>query len=159
MTTWIYQVNPAKFDINGCLAEPPERVAWSVGLRKHKQEMKPGDQVFIWRSKFDGKHGTPGIIAECVADSLVTTMPADPFTKRFSRQPAPTADIDRVSLRIAAIAEADSVLSDHEIAQHELLSKVGPLGFKAKTTYKVSGEDRSHALNSLWSAKKKRSKP
>ena len=158
MATWIYQVNPKKFDINGCLAEAPERIAWSVRVPKYKQEMKPGDQVFIWRSKFDGKHGTPGIIGECLVDSLVTKMPADPFTKRFSRQPSPTADIDRVWLRIAAIAEADSVLSDHEIAHHELLRKVGPLGFKAKAIFKVSG-DQSHALNSLWSLRRKRPKP
>jgi EVE domain len=81
MNTWIYQVNPAKFNVNGCLAEAPERVAWSVS--RYQKDMKPNDQVFIWRSKSDGTHGAPGIIAECAVDSLVTRMPADSFTRPF----------------------------------------------------------------------------
>ena len=157
MITWIYQVNPEKLDVNGCLAEAPDRVAWWAGVAKYKQEMKPDDRVFIWRSKSNGAHGTSGIIAECAVDSIVATMPADPFTKHFSREPSPTADIDRVWLRFTAIAEEDSVLSRDQIAQHELLSKVGPLGFRAKTIYKVSS-DQSQALTSLWIPRKKRSR-
>jgi hypothetical protein len=156
VATWIYQVNPAKFNINGCLVEAPDRVAWMVNA--YETEIKPSDQVFIWRSKAGGGHGTPGIVAECAVDSLVTPMPADPVTKRFSHQPSPAADIDRAWLRITAIAEEDGVLSDHEIAEHELLRKVGPLRFKARTIYKVSG-DESRALNSLWGPRRKRSRP
>ncbi|MGC2782556.1 MAG: hypothetical protein WA397_01705 [Roseiarcus sp.] len=156
MTTWIYQVNPARFDVNGCLAEAPARVAWSAS--QYKKDMKPNNQVFVWRAKADGTHGDPGIIAEFAIDSFVTRMPADSLTRRFSRGTDPTGDIDRVWLRIISIAMENSVLTAGEIARHELLKKVGPLGFNYRAHYKVSA-DQSHALNSLWAGRTKHSSP
>jgi hypothetical protein len=154
MNTWIYQVNPAKFDVNGCLIEAPERLAWSVS--RYEKDMKPGDRVFVWRSKSDGTHGVPGIIAECAVDSLVSIMPADSHTTRFARKSSTTGDsIKRVWLRIIAIATDNGVLTADEIARHGSLSSVGPLGFNGATNYKVSGSE-SHTLNSLWNGRTKR---
>jgi hypothetical protein len=156
LNTWIYQVNPDRFDVNGCLAEAPERVAWVVA--RYKRDLVPNDQVFVWRSKSHISPNLPGIIAECAIDSFVAKMSADPVTMRFSRDGSPDTVADRVWLRIIAIAAENSGLTEEEIAKHELLNRIGPLSFRNAAIYKIS-EDQSRALNSLWGGRTKRSTP
>lgn len=44
---WIFQASPKKYDINTELVEKPEHTYWRVS--QHKNEIKVGDEVFIWR--------------------------------------------------------------------------------------------------------------
>ena len=164
MTTWIYQVNPNNFNVNGCLAEATGPVAWSVS--RYREEMKSGEQVFIWRSTGDGTHGVSGIIAECKIEAPVSKMGADILTIRYSKKDDPNNIMDksdpnkimyRVSLRIVAVVPERDVLSRDEIADDKTLTNVGPLGFAAATNYSVT-EEQSVALNALWNPRKERSK-
>ena len=134
-----------------------KRISWTV--KRFKHDIRLNDQVFLWRSKGDGSHGTPGIIAECFVDSDVSVCPADPIATRFSHTPrTPNVQTDRVWLRDIFIVAESEVLGEEEIARHELLQKVGPLGFRSAANYKVSDAQRI-ALNSLWSERVRRSAP
>lgn len=63
--TWIFQTNPKLYNIEGALQKLKE-IGWAV--TRHKAEIQPGDQVFIWRSGEDS-----GIVAE----GTVTTIPQE----------------------------------------------------------------------------------
>lgn len=61
--TWIFQANPKTYNIDGALQKLKE-ITWSV--TRYKNEIQPGDRVFLWRSG-----GEAGI----VADGTVMTAP------------------------------------------------------------------------------------
>ena len=61
MSTWIFQGNPKHYDINSYVANNGI-VNWSVKAKKHQDEIKIGDRVFIWRSEGKGEY-PGGIIA------------------------------------------------------------------------------------------------
>jgi len=44
---WLFQGNPDKFDVDGYLASRTE-FCWTVN--QHRQRIKAGDRVYIWRS-------------------------------------------------------------------------------------------------------------
>ncbi|MBU3130459.1 AAA family ATPase [Clostridium tagluense] len=63
MSIWIFQGNPKYFDVDKYLIEK-KIVTWSLKAKKHQEEIKIGDKVFIWRS--DGKEKeSGGIVALC----------------------------------------------------------------------------------------------
>ncbi|TGM03239.1 HNH endonuclease [Leptospira jelokensis] len=61
MNSWILQGSPDQFDINEYLTIA-DVIYWSVPYQKHVNQMKIGDQVFIWRSKGKSKNSY-GVIA------------------------------------------------------------------------------------------------
>jgi hypothetical protein len=84
VTTWIFQENPDRFDIDGYLTFAPRRIAWLVN--QYRKGVLPGDQVFLWRARGSGSSGPSGVIAECLVDSPVLEMEDDPSSVRFKRE-------------------------------------------------------------------------
>ena len=125
MTTWIFQGNPDRFDIDGYLAFAPERITWLVN--QYKKQIRQGDQVFLWRAHGSGKHGPAGIVAECIVDSEVTEMREDPSAIRFWRKDQPNNLVQRprVWLRVVRVAEAGDILKKEAITENKLLKKHG----------------------------------
>ncbi len=50
MSSWIFQGNPDKFDVDEYLRKT-DYVYWSVTWPAHQKQMAIGDKVFIWRAK------------------------------------------------------------------------------------------------------------
>ncbi len=63
--TWIFQANPKTYDIDSAL-QKLKVITWSV--TRYKNEIQPGDRVFLWRS---------GAEAGIVADGTVITAPGE----------------------------------------------------------------------------------
>lgn len=61
MSTWIFQGNPKIFDINSYVSKGGI-IDWYVKAKKHQNEIKVGDKVFIWRTEGKDKY-RGGIIA------------------------------------------------------------------------------------------------
>ncbi|MBE6069341.1 MAG: EVE domain-containing protein [Clostridium lundense] len=61
MSTWIFQGNPKVFDINSYVAKGGV-ITWRVRAKKHQDEIKLDDKVFIWRTEGKDKY-RGGIIA------------------------------------------------------------------------------------------------
>ena len=82
VTTFIFQGNPDRFDIDGYLARRSERINWL--MTSSYKEIRPGDQVFIWRARGSkGVYKSAGIVAECFVLSPAIEMPDDPSAARF----------------------------------------------------------------------------
>jgi hypothetical protein len=114
MTTWIFQDNPDRFDISGYLASAGERIAWLVN--QSRNQIKPGDQVFLWRALGSGKHGLAGIVAECLVDSPVMQMTDDPASVRLWREPYDPRPRHRVWLKVVRLLERAAILERGIIA-------------------------------------------
>lgn len=61
MSTWIFQGNPKIFDINSYVSNGGV-IGWDVRVRKHQNDIKIGDKVFIWRTEGKERY-RGGIIA------------------------------------------------------------------------------------------------
>jgi hypothetical protein len=49
MRTWIFQGNPAVFDIEGYLAASSGLITWTVA--RYAEQISAGDTVYIWQSQ------------------------------------------------------------------------------------------------------------
>jgi len=68
LSTWILQGNPDQFDVDSYLQQT-DYIYWSVSIPKHRDEMRTGDSVFLWRSQGD-KKAISGIIAFGVIEEV-----------------------------------------------------------------------------------------
>ncbi len=75
--TWIFQASPKLYDIDAALTSLPE-MSWSVN--QYKSSIKPGDQVFLWKSGAEG-----GILAAATVLTAPTIMEQDGL--QFAVQP------------------------------------------------------------------------
>ena len=73
MASWIFQANPQQFDVDGFLATGPSRMLWLA--KQHANDMRVGDQVFLWRAIGGGDPKLSGIVAEARIVSLPTLQP------------------------------------------------------------------------------------
>jgi hypothetical protein len=147
MTAWIFQGNPDRFDIDGYLAFAPDRITWLVN--QSKNEIKLGEQVFIWRARGSGKYGPAGILGEGIVDSSISKIPEEERAVPFWRDNLVPAPRDRVWVRVVRVAERGTVLDRSAISANPGLEKVGPIGFGNATNFKLN-EDEARELNRLW---------
>jgi HNH endonuclease len=147
MTAWIFQGNPDRFDIDGYLAFAPNRITWLVN--QSRKEIKPGDQVFIWKARGSGRYGSAGILAEGLVDSDLLEIPEEPNAFRFWRDSFDPAPRDRVWVRVVQVAESGTTLDRTTISETLGLEKIGPIAFGNATNFKLS-EDETRELNRLW---------
>lgn len=81
MSTWIFQGNPKVFDIDNYVSKGGV-ISWNVKAKKHQDEIKLDDKIFIWRTEGKDKY-RGGIIAYAKVvrtayyDSDEDTMNAD----------------------------------------------------------------------------------
>jgi hypothetical protein len=147
MTTWIFQGNPNRFDMEGYLAFAPERITWLVNQSRKKIQL--GDQVFLWRARGNGAYGPAGILAECLTDSPVLEIPEEPSGIRFWRGSFEPGIAHRVWLKIIRVAEKGAILERDTISKVPGLGSVGPIGFGNATNFELN-ENESRELNRIW---------
>ncbi len=85
MATWIFQGNPARFDVDDYLARYPNLVYWRTP--RHAKEIAIGDRVFVWRA---------GQNAGAIASGVVVEEPAPGSAVRY--QEALGADLWRAEV-------------------------------------------------------------
>jgi hypothetical protein len=91
---WIFQANPALYDLQGALASGLTNLQWTV--RQHRDQIKAGDLVFLWESGSDA-----GIVAVAGVLNDPADEDEDPVSRQFNRQDEPFAGPKlRVRLRI-----------------------------------------------------------
>ncbi len=94
--TWIFQGNPALFDLRSALRELP-RLSWLV--KQHREAIRAGDRVFFWES---GQQG--GLLASGTIESDPAELANDEESGEFykeaadfdSSQPRVWVELDRV---------------------------------------------------------------
>lgn len=145
MTTWIFQGNPNRFDIDGYLAFAPDRITWLVN--QYRKAIQPGDQVFLWRARGSGAAGPAGVVAECLVNSPVIEMEDDPSSIPFWRESGKSGPRPRVWLKVVRVAA--KILERDTIARTKGLEAVGPIGFGNATNFQLS-EAEARELNRSW---------
>lgn len=146
MRTWIFQANPDTFDITAYL-QSAETIYWTVQQAHLQQQMKEGDQVFLWRAA--GTAGVPsGVIARCVLVEEPKIRDADrqslPFWSVVPRVPAL-----RVGLRVERVANEKELIRREWLKQDPILAELRILRLAAETNYAVPG-DQASRLAALW---------
>lgn len=82
MKPWIFQGNPDIFDLDGYISHTAE-ILWTLRQKHFADQIKPGDEVFLWRAA-GSKSGLSGIIASTTVISNPSEMPDD-ISHRESR--------------------------------------------------------------------------
>ena len=99
MNFWAFQGNPDMFDVTGYVAGV-DRIVWSVRQRHFAPRMKPGDEVFLWRSA-GAKKEIAGVIAVATILDEPTERPDEAASLGFWGNPADASKSElRVRLRI-----------------------------------------------------------
>lgn len=147
MTTWIFQGNPKTFDIDGYLRASAGTIQWRVA--HSATQMKPGDQVFLWRS--GGEADEPaGIIADGILLEQPHLQRSDRLSNDFWKKP-PSEDMwVQVAIRLNRIATKKEVLKRDWMKDDKILSTLGIMRQPAGTNYRLD-DAQAHRLSALWS--------
>ena len=137
--SWIFQGNPKYYDVEGAIKNLKKH-KWSV--RQHKDEIKNGDQVFIWEAG-----AKAGILAKGTIRSDPGKIQEDEEAKPYVKSKEAFKDDET-----RVIIEVDQVLtkriSKTDLAQHPILSKMSILKAPQGTNFKMTIEE-ADALNKL----------
>ncbi|MCM3239590.1 EVE domain-containing protein [Heyndrickxia oleronia] len=133
MANWIFQGNPKVFDVDTYILEN-DVVEWSVRQKQYLDEIKNGDNIFIWRSD-GGDKNTGGIIA-------FTEAVSDPFEGETDFQV-------RLKILERRLSPEEGMLLRHELK--EIPETMNLLIFKMRnsTNYRLSDDEYKRIL-SLW---------
>jgi hypothetical protein len=116
-TTFIFQGNPDRFDIDGYLAQAKGRISWLV--TSSYKEITAGDQVFIWRARGSKPlYKSYGIIAECVVEGSASIRSDDPESMQFWTENEGTTEEYLVWLKLIRVAEKGLLLDQKQIANN-----------------------------------------
>lgn len=133
MGNWIFQGNPKHFDVDTYIREN-DVVEWSIRQKQYLDEIKKGDNIFLWRSD-GGNKNTGGIIA-------ITEAVSEPFEDQ---------DDFKVRLRILErrLTPEEGMLLRHELK--EIPETMNLLIFKMSnsTNYRLS-DDEYKRIITLW---------
>ncbi len=129
---WIFQANPAYYDIDRALRSLPE-IEWTV--RQHRRRVHAGDRVYIWRS---------GAQAGIVAVASVATEPVDsapdPAEDAFYLRREEFSKVEpRVRIAIDRVLEQPLLRS--ELQQDPILAELGVIRFANATVHEVKPEE------------------
>ncbi len=106
MTSWVFQADPKRFDIDGFLATGPAAMAFLV--TRGAKDMRVGDTVYIWRAIGGGDEKLSGVLAQAEMIAEPVTRPDHPLSKSFWAVPT---EVDepaiRAELRFVRIALKD----------------------------------------------------
>jgi hypothetical protein len=133
--SWIFQANPSYYDISGAIRNLTE-MNWAVN--QSKNQISPGDHVYIWES------GPQGGV---VADGRILTLPeVEPAQEgaEFIRDPSRfTKDALRVRLSIDRVL--DTPLPRTELLDHPTLRDLPIFKFANATNFSIPPRGRQSA--------------
>jgi len=147
MRTWIFQANPARFDIDGYLASAPVLITWLV--TRDGDRVACGDRVFIWRSAGGSADADSGVVAEMSVVAPISVRPAEEESHPYWANPAEAAAADRILLRVLRVAETREILKRKWIVEDPVLRDLTIVKMSNATNYAVPA-DLAHRLDALW---------
>lgn len=146
MNTWIFQGNPQRFNINDYLLENDE-IWWSIRQKHIADEIKVGDEVFIWRS--DGSvRGSGGIVARTIVIATPKEYVNDEESASYWYEEVGEASYLAVNLQVIEVDVIEG-LNRLELGEHPKLKNLMIMRLKQNTNYLVEDELKSY-LRQLW---------
>jgi 5-methylcytosine-specific restriction endonuclease McrA len=146
--TWLFQVNPNRFDFRGLLNTKPAETRFLV--TRYAGRIAPGDQVFIWNAIGDGERADSGVIAEARVVAAPEVSLDDPASIPFWKDAAgATTPAMRVPLRLGRVAAKREVLHRDWLEEDPVLHDLPIFGMANATNYEITSE-HAERLNALW---------
>jgi MoxR-like ATPase len=127
---WVFQANPTIYNIDLALSELTE-TTWAV--RQHKDEIREGDHVYIWRSGSDA-----GIVATATVltnPAITTEAEDDQYT--LKPEALPTSEL---KVRIRIDSQVAPVLRRSTLREHPVLKDLEVIRFTQATNFRVTPE-------------------
>lgn len=146
MSTWIFQGNPKKFNVNDYLQEN-ELIWWSIRQEHLADKIAKGDEVFIWRSD-GGVSGSGGIVARTITLSTPKEYMNDEESEKYWYEDVSNKAYLAVKLQVIEVGEKDS-LNRLQLKKHPILKNLKILRLSQNTNYFVEDELASY-LRQLW---------
>ena len=149
MTTWIFQGNPAIFDMDGYLKSTPGAITWLT--KQNTNDICSGDTVFLWRSKGKGESAAPsGVVASAEVISDVSLMHGEPESEQYwlDKASANTEEL-RVWLKITRVAKSKEVLKREWLLEEPCLKSMLILRRPAGTNFKLASAEGDR-LRKMW---------
>ncbi|WP_211115127.1 EVE domain-containing protein [Nitrospirillum amazonense] len=145
MTTWIFQANPDRFDVDGFLATRPTRFRWSA--QQQADLMAIGDDIYLWRAK--GARGVAAIVAKTKIVELPSIVPDDEASVPFWASGEINVAAPRVMLELLRVATPDEALKADWLREDPVLRTLGILAMPRATNYRVTTAEATR-LDALW---------
>ena len=145
MSTWIFQGNPTRFNVDDFLLEN-KYIWWSIRQQHLAEHVKLGDVVFIWRSD-GGDKGSGGIVAK----TKVITLPQDYTNDSSAEYWYEDVSGDTylaVELEILEV-EIEKLLKRTVLLQDSVLKELPILKMRNSTNYLLE-EDIGEKLKNAW---------
>lgn len=141
--SWIFQANPAKFEIQKFLASAPSEFEWLV--TRYGPKMGVGDRVFLWQSGSNA-----GVIAEARLVSGVRSV-ADPDALPFwlDLKSSPEAHQPRARLKLVRHANLKQIIRRKWLLEDPVFRDHLILRLPNSTNFTVDGAHLER-LSHLW---------
>jgi MoxR-like ATPase len=136
--SWVFQANPAIFDIDRAVSEEKE-LTWVV--RQYRTRVRKGDRVYLWRSGSEG-----GVIATATVLTDPEEMPGIAGSPYLRATESLSESEPRVNLRIDRVL--GTPVKRTELLEHPVLQDLGVLAFANATNFEVMA-DQDAALREL----------
>lgn len=153
MTTWIFQGNPDRFDIDTYLTSG-RLIYWSVTRKAYEDQVAEGAPVYIWRAR-----GSSKSVAGIVARGEITERPKtrgnvlhpESLGQQLwaSEQDKPSQVKAGIALAEVRLSLGEGMLPAHIIAADAILGTLAIVRSRQGSNFKV-GEPQGTRLGELW---------
>ena len=146
MSSWIFQGRPATFRVDDAIRDL-DRITWAV--RKYHARMRPGDTVFIWKSKY--KNEPAGIVAKTIMDGSWRPMFSPPEVFCYWIDPeVKNIREDRVWLKIIEReSEVHTMITRDRCLRDDILKEMLVIRQPTGTNYLLS-DNEAEILELIW---------
>lgn len=131
--TWIFQANPDVYDVRAAIRKLRE-IAWTVS--RHKDEIAPGDRVYLWESGPEA--GILGV-ARVVAPVNTSPMPTDDLT--FWKKQPENLDLGKAWVQLQILGVIEPTLERAKIASQPELTNLRILRQPQGTNFAVEKKE------------------
>lgn len=146
---WIFQGNPARYDIDEYVARFPQLVYWSAP--RFRAEISVGDRAYIWRSGDDAGAIASGVIVETAVPAPRVIHP-EALGDDLWVQDAPDEKDYKVGIALESIrlTAGEGMLSRSVLKDDVLLSASTIMRMPSGTVFRLD-EEQSKQMDALWS--------
>jgi hypothetical protein len=140
MNHWIFQGNPDSFNLDRYI-EQQDDIMWSIRQGHLADDIKIGDQVFIWRAAGSQKK-VSGVIAVAEVTGEAAIQRDAPAPVALWTRPEDAAPALRVRLHITGRhLGANQTVRSERIAEDPILSDLRILRMRSQTNYRIQAQE------------------
>lgn len=134
-SAWIFQSNPATFDLVGYLAATKD-IRWLV--RQGVSKVRVGDTVYLWQTMGEHK-ATSGVLAVATVTEAPIEREDDPVSVAFWKERSEASKVEmRAGLRVLEVASAKRVIQREWLKEDPICADLPNLRMPQGTNYTLN---------------------